>query len=57
LPKVRKLTDIGMTVGCLKAFPEKPNQILPILKEAGLDAAFPDLKECDALFNPEKKFC
>jgi len=95
-PADSKVTDIGMTVGCLKAFPEKPNQILPILKEAGLDAAkdavanklgansqpqmtdtqsqvqtqaqsqaqtaaasspFPDLKECDALFNPEKKFC
>jgi len=87
-PADSKVTDMGMTVGCLKAFPENPAQILPILKEAGLDAAkgavanelaansqpqatgvqtqtqttsslspFPALKECDALFNPEKKFC
>jgi len=86
-PADSKVTDIGITVGCLKAFPENPAQIVPILKEAGLYAVnavanklgassqpqgtsvqtqvqtaappspFPGLKECDALFNPEKKFC
>jgi len=99
-PADNKVTGIGITVGCLKAFPETPAQILTLLKEAGLDAAknaaaglgakalaqganaltpaaglqqagaglqpqtaaaappkAPVLKECDVVFNPEKKFC
>jgi hypothetical protein len=67
-PADNKVTDIGITVGCLKAFPETPGQILAILKEVGLGTAVgiansigasskPALKECDAIFNPSKKFC
>jgi len=94
-PADSKVTDIGMTVGCLKTFPENPAGILTMLKDAGLGAATksagaavkkgfaagesgasaeetpaekkskpavavasgPSLKECDAIFNPAKKFC
>jgi hypothetical protein len=38
-PKDDKVTDIGMTVGCLKTFPETPDGILATLKSAGLSAA------------------
>jgi len=96
-PADSKMTDIGMTVGCLKTFPENPAGILTLLKDVGLGAATkaagaaakgavaksvaadesedspeespvikknkasvasgPALKECDAIFNPSKKFC
>jgi len=98
-PKDSDKTDIGITFGCLKAFPESPAEIQPLLKNIGLgvaksivatnnadaDAAnvianksiavnkfqqtyaasannanirsAPALKECDAVFNPNKKFC
>jgi len=104
-PKDSDKTDIGMTFGCLKAFPESPAEIQPLLKNFGLGVAksivanklgtaneennigatsviadkqaavnrfsqtyanaannanfrsAPALKECDAVFNPAKKFC
>ena len=105
-PKPDKITDIGMSVGCLNAFPENPGQIQAMLKDASLEiarkiaakkggakgteepavdgtqaaqkisAALKNanagsnansapktanvriaLKECDFIFNPEKKFC
>jgi hypothetical protein len=34
-----KKTDIGITVGCLKAFPESKNEIMPVLKEVGMEMA------------------
>jgi hypothetical protein len=34
-----KKTDIGITVGCLKAFPESKNEIMPVLKEVGTEMA------------------
>jgi len=89
-PKDSDKMDIGMTFGCLKAFPENPGQIQALLKDIGLETAKgiatngimtanklreskagiangvsanaktssrPVLKECDAIFNPTKKFC
>jgi len=75
-PKDSDKTDIGITFGCLKAFPESPDEIQPLLKNIGLGVAkstvatnnagaansvsasnSPALKECDAVFNPSKKFC
>ncbi len=90
-PSDSKVADIGITVGCLKTFPENPSQILTFLKDVGTELAkreirkrgantpaqginasssqpqalasfassrpVPVLKECDAVFNPEKKFC
>jgi hypothetical protein len=32
-----KKTDIGITVGCLKAFPESKNEIMSALKEVGME--------------------
>jgi len=71
-PKDSDKMDIGITFGCLKAFPENPGQIQALLKDVGLGAAKgvavgagvgtktnsrPGLKECDVVFNPAKKFC
>jgi hypothetical protein len=81
-PADSKVTDIGITVGCLKAFPEKPQQIQTMFKDIGLETAKrvvanelemiqtktgerrtnaansnPALKECDMVFNTNKKFC
>jgi len=82
-PKDGDKTDIGMTFGCLKSFPESPTEIQSLLKNIGLETAkgivanklgtpankennvgtannasnSPALKECDAVFNPNKKFC
>jgi len=102
-PKDSDKTDIGMTFGCLKAFPESATEITSLLKDIGLETAkgvltnkseasakrensfgatnviankrsavnkfpqayanstvvhsAPALKECDAVFNPSKKFC
>jgi len=38
-PKDSDKTDIGMTFGCLKAFPESPVEIASLLKDIGLGAA------------------
>jgi len=85
-PADSKVTDIGITVGCLKALPENPAQLQAALKDVGVEmikrvanksgtnaltqtedgrpasataalSTAPVLKECDAVFNPEKKFC
>jgi hypothetical protein len=84
-PKDSDKMDIGMTFGCLKAFPESQSEITSLLKGIGLETAKsmaankfgtasdfgasgvsannaiasskPALKECDAIFNPSKKFC
>jgi hypothetical protein len=37
-PKDDKVTGIGVTVGCLKNFPETPDGVLATLKSVGLDA-------------------
>jgi len=34
-----KVTDIGITVGCAKAFPESPGEILAVLKDVSLEMA------------------
>jgi len=77
-PKDNDKTDIGLTFGCLKQFPEEPKQMQTLLEDIGLGMAKgltaesknntniannvnasnqPNLKECDAVFNPNKKFC
>jgi len=71
-PKDVDKTDIGMSFGCLKSFPESLDEIQSLLKDVGLGVAslangngnssisksnVPALKECDAIFNPNKKFC
>jgi len=87
-PKDSDKTDIGMTFGCLKSFPESLGEIQSLLKDVSLETAKsavtskppekkenstsfasenssssvskssgPALKECDAIFNPSKKFC
>jgi len=84
-PKDSDRTDIGMTFGCLKVFPESPSEITSLLKDIGLETAKnmlanksgtasgigasgvgansavassePAMKKCDAIFNPNKKFC
>jgi len=38
-PKDGDKTDIGMTFGCLKAFPESPGEIVSLLKDFGLETA------------------
>jgi len=38
-PKDSDKTDIGMTFGCLKAFPEYPNEIASLLKDISLKTA------------------
>jgi hypothetical protein len=38
-PKDGDKTDIGMTFGCLKAFPESPGEIISMLKDLGLETA------------------
>jgi hypothetical protein len=38
-PKDSDKTDIGMTFGCLKVFPESPNEIQSLLKDVGQEAA------------------
>jgi len=93
-PKDSDKTDIGMSFGCLKSFPESLSEIQSLLKDVGLKtlkstatyeledknrklaenahlivarkmeaqdfaskSSKPALKECDAIFNPSKKFC
>jgi len=89
-PKDSDKTDIGMSFGCLKSFPESLGEIQSLLKDVVLETAKntvvnkpseknenganlvdsnrisknyvpkssgPILKECDAIFNPNKKFC
>jgi hypothetical protein len=38
-PKDNEKTSIGMTFGCLKAFPESPGEIQSLLKDIGLEGA------------------
>jgi hypothetical protein len=38
-PADSKKTDIGITVGCLKAFPESPQKIMPMLKDVSIEMA------------------
>jgi len=37
-PADDKITDVGLTAGCVKQLPIKPNEIISLLKELGMDA-------------------
>jgi hypothetical protein len=38
-PADNKKTGVGITVGCLKGFPEKPDEIMPLLKDVSMEMA------------------
>jgi hypothetical protein len=38
-PADNKKTGVGITVGCLKDFPEKPDEIMPLLKDVSMEMA------------------
>jgi hypothetical protein len=38
-PADNKKTGVGITVGCLKGFPEKPDEIMPLLKAVSMEMA------------------
>jgi len=39
-PADDKITDVGLTAGCVKQLPLKPDGIISLLKDIGIDAAF-----------------